>query len=329
MHTFKSFEEILYTVNDATFPDIALELFQHQAKNNVVYSEYLKFLKINPASISTLERIPFLPVSFFKSHTVVTGNWVPEATFTSSGTTGLSTSRHLVQSLSFYQRHSERLFESFFGALDQFHILALLPSYLEREGSSLIYMVDHFIKQSKSDYSGFYLNDLDALIKQLELVKNGDRKVLLLGVSFALLDLAEKRQIDISNCIVMETGGMKGRRKELIREELHGILTQQFTVPVIHSEYGMTELLSQGYSYGNGLFTLPDCMKIVLKDVNDPFTPVRDGRTGIINVIDLANYYSCAFIETQDLGRMREEGSFEILGRADNSDARGCNLLVG
>lgn len=329
MHTFKSFEEILYTVNAATFADIALELFQHQAKNNVVYNEYLKYLKVNPGSISSVEQIPFLPVSFFKTHTVVTGNWVPEATFTSSGTTGFSTSRHLVQSLSFYQRHSERLFEQFFGPLDQFYVLALLPSYLEREGSSLIYMVDYFMKRSNSAYSGFYLNDLDALVKQLELIKNGDRKVLLLGVSFALLELAERRHIDISNCIVMETGGMKGRRKELIREELHGILTQQLTVPVIHSEYGMTELLSQGYSYGNGLFTLPECMKIVLKEVNDPFTPVRDGKTGIVNVIDLANYYSCAFIETQDLGRMHEEGSFEILGRADNSDARGCNLLVG
>ena len=329
MHTFKSFEEILYTVNAATFADIALELFHHQAENNRVYNAYLKYLKVNPATISSLEQIPFLPVSFFKSHEVVTGKWQPEATFTSSGTTGTSTSRHLVQSLSFYQRHSERLFEGFFGPLNQFHILALLPSYLEREGSSLIYMVDYFIKQSKSEYSGFYLHNLDALVKQLELLQNSDRKVLLLGVSFALLDLAEKGQIDIRNCVVMETGGMKGRRKELIREELHAILTKQFNVPVIHSEYGMTELLSQGYSFGNGVFRLPESMKIVLKDVNDPFAAVKSGKTGVINVIDLANNYSCAFIETQDLGRMREEGSFEILGRADNSDARGCNLLVG
>ena len=329
MHTFKNFEEVLYTVNENTFDDIALRLFRYQAVNNPVYSDYLKYLGINSTSVSSLAQIPFLPISFFKSHTVATGIWPEEAVFSSSGTTGSLTSRHLVQSLAFYQSHSEGIFEQFFGPLYDFHILALLPSYLEREGSSLIYMVDHFIKRSKSPHSGFYLNDLDALLKKIGIIKGSGRKVLLLGVSFALLDLAEKHEVDLSHCIVMETGGMKGRRKELVREELHGILSQRLNVPVIHSEYGMTELLSQGYSFGNGIFQLPEYMKIMLRDVNDPFTWAKTGKTGMINVIDLANFHSCAFIETQDLGRTREDGNFEILGRADNSDARGCNLLVG
>ena len=329
MHTFKSFEEVLSTVNETSFEDIALRLFRFQAKHNLVYRDYLKHLKINPNSISSLHDIPFLPISFFKTHKVITGTWSTETIFTSSGTTGTSTSRHHVASLSFYLTHSERIFERFFGSLDQFHILALLPSYLEREGSSLIYMVDYFIKKSQSPHSGFYLNDFDALLTKLEFIKHSDKKVLLLGVSFALLDLAEKHEVDLINCIVMETGGMKGRRKELVRQELHEILTQRLHVPVIYSEYGMTELMSQGYSFGNGTFRLPAGMKIYLRDVNDPFTLSKSGKTGLINVIDLANFHSCAFIETQDLGRMIEDGSFEVLGRIDNSDARGCNLLVG
>ena len=329
MHTFKSFEEVLSTVNETSFEDIALSLFHYQAKHNLVYSDYLKYLKVDSNSISFLHDIPFLPISFFKTHKVVTGTWATDTIFTSSGTSGTSTSKHHVASLSFYLTHSERIFEHFFDNLNRFHILALLPSYLERNGSSLIYMVDYFIKKSQSPHSGFYLNDFSALVTKLESIKHSDRKVLLLGVSFALLDLAEKHEVDLSNCIIMETGGMKGRRKELVREELHEILTQRLNVPVIYSEYGMTELMSQGYSFGNGTFRLPAGMRILLRDVNDPFTWAKSGKSGLINVIDLANFHSCAFIETQDLGRILEDGSFEVLGRTDNSDARGCNLLVG
>jgi len=204
-----------------------------------------------------------------------------------------------------------------------------LPSYLEREGSSLIYMADSFIKKSNSPHSGFYLHDIDALLKKIDYLKTDHRKVLLLGVSFALLDMAEKAQMDLSHCIIMETGGMKGRRKELTRNELHETLTRQFNVKSIYSEYGMTELLSQGYSMGNGIFVAPPYLKILIRDINDPFSSFFKEKTGMVNVVDLANIYSCAFIETQDLGRAFQNGNFEVLGRMDNSDVRGCNLLVG
>lgn len=329
MQTFKSFEEVLHRINDQTFEDIALQLFRFQAKNNPVYSRYLHHLNVDPSQITSLHKIPFLPISFFKTHKVMTGEWPEVEIFSSSGTTGMTTSKHFVHSLEFYQRHSEVIFNDFFGPLTDYHILALLPSYLEREGSSLIYMVDYFIRQSQSAHSGFYLDNLDALIEKVDEIKGGDRKILLLGVSFALLDLAEKGNVNLENCIVMETGGMKGRRKELTREELHTTLQKHLNVRKIYSEYGMTELLSQGYSQGEGIFKTPESMKILIRDVNDPFSPVEMGKTGIINVIDLANIYSCAFIETQDLGRVFQNGSFEVLGRMDNSDVRGCNLLVG
>jgi hypothetical protein len=329
LQTFKSFEEVLYEINDQSFENIALSLFRFQAKNNLIYNHYLRNLKVDPATVHSLDRIPFLPISFFKTHSVVTGQWTPEEKFTSSGTTGINTSRHFVQSLSFYRNHSEKIFETFFGPLQDYHILALLPSYLEREGSSLIYMVDHFLKKSLSPYGGFYLDDTDSLLSKIDRIKKSDRKVLLLGVSFALLDLAEKEQIDLSDCIIMETGGMKGRRAELTREELHGVLKKGFNVDRIYSEYGMTELLSQGYSFGEGVFNAPASMKILIRDLNDPFFALENDKTGLINVVDLANIYSCAFIETQDLGRTHQNGSFEVLGRMDNSDVRGCNLLVG
>ena len=330
MDTFKGFEELLCGINDQSFDDIALRLFRFQAKNNPVYSSYLHYLGVDPLLIQCIRDIPFLPISFFKTHTVVTGIWEPETLFTSSGTTGATASRHFVHSLSFYQGHSQRIFEGFFGAITDYHILALLPSYLEREGSSLVNMVDYFIKESDSPHSGFYLHDTDSLIKKIDEIKDGERKLLLIGVSFALLDLADKGVVvDWQKCIVMETGGMKGRRKELTREELHATLKEQFNVDQICSEYGMTELLSQGYSMGNGIFSCPRSMKILIRDANDPFFSLETGKAGIINVIDLANIYSCAFIETQDLGRVLQNGNFEVLGRMDNSDVRGCNLLVG
>jgi hypothetical protein len=329
VQTIKGFEEVLHQVNDQTFDSIALRLFHYQAENNFVYSQYLRFLEVDPSSIYSIDKIPFLPISFFKSHKVMTGQWQPELDFRSSGTTESVTSNHFVQSLDFYQKHSKQIFEQFFGPLADYHILALLPSYLERKDSSLVHMVDYFIKQSRSTASGFYLSNLDALSTKLLKLKADNRKVLLMGVSFALLDLAEKGQIDLSHCLIMETGGMKGRRKELTRDELHEFLKGSFNVSNIYSEYGMTELLSQAYSKGEGLYRSPSSIKILVRDINDPFSAPKIDQTGTINIIDLANFNSCAFIETRDLGRVNKSGYFEVLGRMDNSDVRGCNLLVG
>ncbi len=326
METFESFTEDLYPVNDKSFEIIALKQFHYQALNNEVYKNYLTYLGVLPSKISKVNQIPFLPIGFFKSHTIASGYWKPETTFTSSGTTGQEVSKHGVQSLNFYLHHSQIIFESFFGALDQFHVLCLLPSYLERTGSSLVAMANHFIKESNSSFSGFYLNDLERLVTQLKQLR-GNRKVLLIGVSFALLDLAEQYQLDLSHCIVMETGGMKGRRQEITREEFHKTLCNRFNVKIVYSEYGMTELLSQAYSFGRGLFHFPASMRVILREVNDPFG-IEKRTAGIINVVDLANFSTCSFIETQDLGRMDKSGHLEVLGRMDNSDVRGCNLMV-
>jgi hypothetical protein len=328
LQTFKSFEQVLYTVNDSTFEDIALRLFYKQAAENKVYSDFIGYLGIEPTSIKSLDKIPFLPISFFKSHSLTTGDWSPEIVFTSSGTTGTVTSSHAVPHLSFYLQNAKHNFELFFGRLSDYHILALLPSYLEREGSSLISMVDFFIKESASGHGGFYLNNYDTLLKKAIELKEGNRKVLLLGVSFALLELAEKFHVDLSHCLIMETGGMKGRRKEITREELHSFLKERFKVRSILSEYGMTELMSQAYSLENGLYRCSPWMRVLVRDINDPFKSEPNGKTGGINIIDLANLYSCAFIETQDLGKVVQNGYFEVLGRFDNSDIRGCNLLV-
>jgi len=314
--------------SEEEFKEIALEVFYFQAKNNPVYARYIKLLNVDVSSVNSLDKIPFLPIEFFKSQKVVSGNLEEKIIFTSSGTTGNLTSRHYVPDLNLYEDSFTKGFEAFYGSVRDYCILALLPSYLEREGSSLIYMMEKLIKDSGHPKSGFYLNNHDELIACLEELKAQNQKVLLLGVSFALLDLAENYQLDLGDVIVMETGGMKGRRKELTREELHGIFTSRLGVDKIHSEYGMTELLSQGYSKGNSLFKTPAWMKILIRDAYDPFSYEKDGRSGGVNVIDLANLYSCAFIETQDLGRIHADGSFEILGRFDNSDIRGCNLLV-
>ena len=329
METFKSFAQSLVKINESNFEDIALRLFHFQAAQNPVYKLYLEALKLERDKVVTLSQIPFLPISFFKSQVIKTGEWEVQAEFSSSGTTGNNTSKHLVHDLDFYRAHSESIFKNFFGDPQAFHFLALLPSYLEREGSSLIEMMNHFIHRSNSPHSGFYLNNQEALIEKLNQLKSDKRKVILWGVSFALLDLAEKFELDLSHCIIVETGGMKGRRKEWIREELHGFLTKRFKVGVVHSEYGMTEMMSQAYSMGGGIYQSPPTVKVMIRNINDPFERLPEGKTGGINVIDLANFHSCSFIETQDIGSVNNKGQFEVLGRIDNSDVRGCNLLIG
>jgi phenylacetate-coenzyme A ligase PaaK-like adenylate-forming protein len=329
LETFKSFIHSLTKINETNFEDIALRLFHYQALNNPIYRQYLGYLKRDAAKISTIDQIPFLPINFFKNQIVKTGLWNSDKKFSSSGTTGSITSSHLIYDLDFYHTHSRSIFKNFYGDLESFHFLALLPSYLEREGSSLIEMIKNFIIESKSEYSGFYLQNHRELVDQLIALKKKDRTAILWGVSFALLDLAERYELDLSHCIIMETGGMKGRRKEWIREELHAYLTQRFNVKVIHSEYGMTELMSQAYSLGFGQYQCPSSMQIIIRNINDPFEILPKGKTGGINVIDLANFHSCAFIETQDIGVVNDQGYFEVLGRIDNSDIRGCNLLVG
>ena len=328
METFKSFIASLNTINEDNFTDIALALFRFQVEHNSVYRAYVNALNINPNGVETVDQIPFLPITFFKHHAIKTGQWQPVETFVSSGTTSYATSQHQVWDMEFYLSHAQRIFEKRFGSLSQYHILALLPSYLERKGSSLIAMMNHFIQATGSTESGFYLRDYPQLLQKAEQLKSSPRKTIIWGVSFALLELAEQGPHDLRHCMIFETGGMKGRRKELIREEFHQILNDRLKTSPIYSEYGMTELMSQAYSLGNGYFQPSAQMKIVIRDINDPFSKGKIGQTGGINVVDLANFHSCAFIETQDLGRVTETGEFEVLGRFDNSDLRGCNLLV-
>ncbi|MGY6523563.1 MAG: acyl transferase [Mongoliitalea sp.] len=330
MNYFKSFETDLINLTPENFENLALKVFQFQAVHNPVYRTYLHYRKIHPQSIQSLEAIPFLPIQFFKDYEVYCEGGLPaEGFFSSSGTTGMITSKHYYWSKEFYLKHARRIFEQVYGSLKEFHVLALLPAYLEREGSSLVAMAEDFIQHSESPFSGFYLYNHEQLLAQLHDLRKGKKKVLLLGVTFALLDLAEKSDHipSMNNLIVMETGGMKGRRKEMIREEVHDILKEAFQVPAIHSEYGMTELLSQAYSQGEGKYILPETMRVFLRDINDPLSYTTRSSGGI-NVVDLANFHSCAFIETQDLGRMDTKGNLEVLGRFDNSETRGCNLMV-
>lgn len=310
------------------FEKIALKVFRFQFDNNLVYHKFCTLLNKNKENVKSLLDIPFLPIQFFKSHDVLSSSETIKQTFTSSGTTRTQTSKHLVTDISLYEESYRNAFSEFYGNLENYCILALLPSYLEREGSSLIYMVEDLIQSSNHKDSGFYLNNYDELIEKLIELDNSGQNVVLIGVTYALLDLVEKRQFHLKNTIIMETGGMKGKRKEMIREELHGILCKGFDVPVIHSEYGMTELLSQAYSLGNGVFECPNWMQILIRDTEDALSYVNDGKTGGINVIDLANINSCSFIATQDLGKKNPNHSFEVLGRFDNSDIRGCNLMV-
>lgn len=327
MNTFESFEDLIYQVNDHTFPEIALRLFHFQALSNPVYKEYLAGIGIDPHLVERMEDIPFLPITFFKSRSVKTGQWEEEITFTSSGTTQTETSRHHVRSKAFYAKNAARCFNMFYGKPEDFVMLAMLPSYAERAGSSLIYMVDQFIRAGGHPSSGFVTNDHQALaLKLSELLKAGAR-VMLWSVTFAILDFAESHEMDLDGCIVIETGGMKGRRTEITRDELHRILMQRLHLRQVSSEYGMTELMSQAYSLRNGIFGVPPWMKVMVRDPEDPFGRLPAGRVGGINIIDLANIHSCAFVETQDLGRAGQDGNFEVLGRLDNSDIRGCNLL--
>ena len=328
-------QDIFTISSQKQFEKIALKVFRFQYENNLVYREFCDFLKIDKQSVKTLQQIPFLPIQFFKNHNVVSNSNEIQETFTSSGTTGMITSKHLVTDVSLYEQSYRNAFSEFYGNIEDYAILALLPSYLERSGSSLIYMVKDLIELSNNEHSGFYLHNYDELIAKLIELDKAGQNILLIGVTYALLDIVEKQKFQLKNTIIMETGGMKGKRKELIREELHEILCDGFGVSSIHSEYGMTELLSQAYSLGNGIFECPAWMQILIRDTEDALTYVNNGKTGGINVIDLANINSCSFIATQDLGKKypnqpacRQAGSFEVLGRFDNSDIRGCNLMV-
>ena len=321
--------QIFSIADEDQFERTSIALFQHQIKNCKVYRDYVSHLHIDVEAVQSANEIPYLPIAFFKSHEVISTIDEPQIIFSSSGTTGMIQSRHLVTDVSVYEKSFNIAFEQCYGKIENTCFLALLPSYLEREGSSLIYMVDALIAQSKHVDSGYYLHNHDELLAKLQQLKQAGQKTILIGVTYALLDFVEQYQIHFPELVVMETGGMKGKRKEMVREELHQILQDGFGVDAIHSEYGMTELLSQAYSHGNGIFNCPPWMKIQLRDTNDPLSLLSGNKTGGINVIDLANINSCSFIATQDLGRIFADGSFEVLGRFDNADIRGCNLLVG
>lgn len=314
--------------NQAQFEACALEVFRFQYLNNPVYQEFCNYLGKSQKNVHRLFEIPFLPIEFFISKKVISGTRKTQISFYSSGTTGRKTSQHYVTSVQLYEQSYLRAFKDFYGNVSDYCVLALLPSYLEREGSSLIYMVDDLIKKSRHMDSGFYLDEFESLNKKLIRLDAQGNKILLIGVSFALLDFVEKYPLQLKHAIIMETGGMKGRRKEMIRGELHQILKKGFGVKKIHSEYGMTELLSQAYSAGDGVFKTPPWMQIFIRDTEDPLTFQKPERTGGINVIDLANINSCSFIATQDLGKKYKDDSFEVLGRFDHSDVRGCNLMV-
>ncbi|RZK42908.1 MAG: acyl transferase [Pedobacter sp.] len=323
-----SYEHFFEIKDEATFEKLALEVFNHQAINCNVYREFIGHLGIKTKEIKSYLQIPFLPISFFKSHRILSQTTIPEKVFSSSGTTGQTTSQHFVSDLQVYEKSFNIAFEQFYGPIKDTCLLALLPSYLEREGSSLIYMVDSLLKQSEHEHSGYFLHNLAELAEKLKLLKAKGQKTILIGVTYALLDFIERHKIDFPELIVMETGGMKGKRKEMVREELHELLCDGFGVSKIHSEYGMTELLSQAYSLGDGIFECPPWMKILLRDTYDPLMLLTQKQTGGINLIDLANVNSCSFIATQDLGKLFSDGKFEVLGRFDNADVRGCNLLV-
>lgn len=322
-------EEIFSVSGARSFERLALEIFRFQAAGCPVYREYLALLGVDPEKVDSLFSIPFMPISFFRDHTVLTGEGPAEKVFLSSGTTGVRQSRHHLKDTAIYDRSLEEGFRLFYGDPSQYAVMGLLPSYLEREGSSLIYMVNRLMQISCNDMGGFFLSDHAALLRSVEKARRAGTKVLLIGVTFALLDLAEEQPRDLSDLIIMETGGMKGRRREMIREEVHEILMKAFGVSSVHSEYGMTEMLSQAWSAGGGLFTAPPWMKVLIRDSHDPADHTDDpGTAGGISVIDLANYWSCSFIATADLGRMHPGGQFEVQGRFDEADIRGCNLLV-
>jgi phenylacetate-coenzyme A ligase PaaK-like adenylate-forming protein len=329
-------EEIFSIDSAEAFTKKALEIFQFQSQQNPVYKKYLELLRWDVSSVRSVSEIPFLPIEFFKTHEIITQPQAPDFNpdryrdqiFTSSGTTGQAVSKHLVHDISIYEKSFTKCFELFYGPVNDYCILALLPNYLEREGSSLVYMMEKLIKDSDHPQSGFYLHEHQQLKSVLESLKTAKQKTFLLGVTYAMLDFAKMFPVNFPELIVMETGGMKGKREEMIRSDVHDNLKKGFGVTHIHSEYGMTELLSQAYSKGEGIFNCPPWMKIVIHQQHDLFTEEENGKTGVISVIDLANIYSCSFITTQDVGRMHADGSFEVLGRTDFSDMRGCNLMI-
>lgn len=320
--------EQITNIRPQQFDPIALNVFRYQARHNPIYAEYLDLLRINPTQVTAATDIPHLPIALFKTHELKSGNWTPERTFTSSGTTGSTTSHHHLRNERFYRDHTVSSFERQYGSLKGRAVFALLPSYLERTGSSLVVMAEEFIQRSCHPNSGFFLNDLAGLAEALQRNRDNHLPPLLIGVSFALLDLAEQYPQNLGSTIVMETGGMKGRRRELTRTELHQQLSQAFGLYRIHSEYGMTELLSQAYAPRDGRFHPAATLRASTRQVTDPFSPAGVGRTGVLNLIDLANLDTISFIATDDLGRVYDDGSFEVLGRLDASDVRGCNLLV-
>lgn len=327
------------TVTESGFENLALELFHFQYQNNLVYKHYTDAIRVNPASVKSISQIPFLPISFFKTHRVQCTVFEPDVVFESSGTTSSINSRHFVKETNLYEESFLRSFELFYGPVKDWCIIGLLPSYLERQNSSLVFMVNELIRLSGHKDSGFYLDEFEKLFSVLSELEAKQQKTLLIGVTFGLLDFggiysSKNEKKLLHHTIIMETGGMKGRRKEMVRQEVHAVLKQSFGVSLIHSEYGMTELLSQAYSRGNGIFKCPPWMKIVLRDEEDPFD-IRVARlqamapvTGAINIIDLANIWSCCFIATDDAGKLYPDGSFEVLGRMDNSDLRGCSLMA-
>ncbi len=326
---FTAFKHSIFNLQSPfEFNETALSLFRYQYRNNDIYKRFVDALGVSESQVYHPEYIPFLPVGFFKTHKVITGDFPEEVIFESSGTTGIDTSKHYVVDTDLYEQSFTHGLQLFYGDLSQYAVFALLPSYLERQNSSLVYMVEKILQKSNRQMGGFYLNELGALQEQLQEAKTRGLKIILIGVTFALLDMAESFPVNLPDAIIIETGGMKGRRKELTRVELHGQLCKSFGVEKIHSEYGMTELLSQAWSAGDGIFRCPPWMKVMIADINDPLSFLESGRTGGINIIDLANFHSCSFIATQDLGRVFEDGSFEVLGRFDNSDIRGCSLLA-
>jgi phenylacetate-coenzyme A ligase PaaK-like adenylate-forming protein len=326
---FTAFKHSIFNLQSPfEFNEIAVSLFRYQYRENQIYKSFVDALGVSESQVYHPEQIPFLPVSFFKTQKVISGGYSEELIFESSGTTGMETSKHYVVDASCYQESFTRGLQLAYGDLSQYVIFALLPSYLERKNSSLVYMVEKILLQSNRQMGGFYLNELDELHRQLKEAQRLGLKIMLIGVTFALLDMAEKFPISIPDAIIIETGGMKGRRSEITRMELHEQLCKGFGVQKIHSEYGMTELLSQAWSAGDGIFRCPPWMKVLIADTNDPLSYLETGRSGGINIIDLANFNSCSFIATQDLGRVFDDGSFEVLGRFDNSDIRGCSLLA-
>jgi len=327
MPKITDFKTNIFSLSAGNFKNAALELFHLHANENPVYKNYIKLLNIQVDKVRSITEIPFLPIDLFKKHIILTDDTKYHTVFESSGTTGVQPSRHYVADIKLYEESILAGFNHFYGNPEEYVFFALLPSYLERTHSSLVYMANYLMKESKTDVGGFYMYNHAELAENLAKAKKGNRKIFLIGVSFALLDFAEAYHIDLQGAVIMETGGMKGRREEIIREELHDVLIKAFNVPGIHSEYSMTELLSQAYSSKSGLFKCPPWMQVLIREPNDPFTYCPQGQAGGINIIDLTNIYSCPFIATQDLGRLTEDGFFEVLGRFDNSEIRGCSLL--